>query len=161
MSTTRRRFLEATASLLLPAALTERATAEAAYLLVPVVSPNSPTRDLALGTLRRIFLGEPVEDQSGQRLLGFNHPPKTRARVIFDQVVLGMNADEVARYWVDQRIRVGARPPRVVPNVPLLRQVISRMPGAIGYLTPADLDSSVRPLTIDGLGPDSTRYPLR
>jgi hypothetical protein len=116
---------------------------------------------MALGTLRRIFLGESVDNAAGQRYVCFNHPPLTRPRSVFDQVVLGMNPDEVARYWVDQRIRFGAKPPRVVSNIPLLRQVVARLPGAISYLTQTDLDSSVRPLSIDGLGPDSPRYPLR
>ena len=160
MKPARRTFLELSASLLLPA-LARPAAADAGFVLVAIVGPASPVRDIALGNLRRIFLGEPVQDQSGQKLLGFNHPPRTRARSLFDELVLGMNADEVARHWVDQRIRVGARPPRVVPNVPLLRQVISRLPGAIGYLTIADLDPSVRVLSIDGAGPDSPRYPLK
>ncbi|HTV18600.1 MAG TPA: hypothetical protein VMG12_08020, partial [Polyangiaceae bacterium] len=130
-------------------------------VLVAIVGSSSPIRDIALGNLRRVFLGEPVQSPTGQKLLGFNHPPKTRARMLFDELVLGMDPDEVARHWVDQRIRVGARPPRVVPNVPLLRQVISRLPGAIGYLTIADLDPSVRALTIDGAAPDSARYALK
>lgn len=161
MRITRRGFFEGTASALLGTALCAQARPENAYVLVPVVAQASPTWDIALGTLRRIFLSEVVNDAAGQRFVGFNHPPLTRPRMSFDQMVLNMSADDVARYWVDQRIRAGARPPRTVPNVPLLRQVIARMPGAIGYLILADLDPSVRAITVDGMSPDSTRYPLR
>jgi hypothetical protein len=125
------------------------------------VARSSSLNDIALGTLRRIFLGETVDGPGGVRFVGFNHPPKTRPRVLFDGVVLGMGPDEVARYWVDQRIRGGVRPPRTVASIELLRQVVAQLPGAISYLPSTDLDQSVRPLSIGGVAMDSSRYPLR
>jgi hypothetical protein len=161
MQTTRRTFLGVGASCLIGPALGASARADAGYVLVPVVAAMSPTYDIALGTLRRIFLSEVVEDSARQRFIAFNHPPLTRPRTLFDQVVLNMTPDEMAHYWVDQRIRSGLRPPRAVTSVALLRQVIALMPGAIGYLTPADLDATVRAISVDGKGPDAPRYPLR
>lgn len=161
MPTTRRLFLGAGAASLIGPTLSAPARADASYLLVPVVAAMSPTRDIALGTLRRIFLSEVVEDAARQRFIAFNHPPLTRPRTLFDQAVLNMTPEEVAHYWVDQRIRSGLRPPRAVTSVVLLRQVIALMPGAIGYLTPADLDPSVRAISVDGKSPETPRYPLR
>jgi hypothetical protein len=161
MVSTRRSFLELTTTTLAASLLASRARADTSQIIVPVVGASSPTRDIALGTLRRIFLGDLVDGAAGQRYVPFNHPPLTRPRSVFDQAVLSMNPDEVARYWVDQRIRFGTRPPRTVPGIPLLRQVLARLPGAVSYVTQADLDSSVRALTIDGQGPESPRYPLR
>jgi hypothetical protein len=66
-----------------------------------------------------------------------------------------------AQYWVDQRIRGGARPPRTVASVALLRQVVAQFPGAITYLPVAELDDSVHVLTIGGQGANSPQYPLR
>jgi hypothetical protein len=156
----RRTFLQSSAALLLPALHVETARATG-LLLVPVVAKGSPMTDITLGTLRRVFLSEPVSGPGGLRLVGFNQPAGSRARDAFDRVVLGMDPDQVARYWVDQRIRGGVRPPRQVTSVSLLRQVISRFPGAVGYLSPTDLDASVRMLTINGAGPDAPSYPLR
>lgn len=134
---------------------------DSGLVLVAVVARNCNLSDISLGTLRRIFLGETVDGPDGARFVGFNHPPKTRPRVLFDSVVLGMNPDEAARYWVDQRIRGGARPPRTVASIELLRQVIAQLPGAISYLPSSELDASVRALTIGGVASDSNRYPLR
>jgi hypothetical protein len=161
MASTRRSFLELSVTALAASLVGGQAHADTSQVVVPVVGAGSPTRDIALGTLRRVFLGELVDDPAGHRYVPFNHPPLTRPRSVFDQAVLSMNPDEVARYWVDQRIRFGTRPPRTVPSIALLRQVLARLPGAIGYVIQADLDASVRPLTIDGQGPESGRYPLR
>jgi hypothetical protein len=133
----------------------------APYLLVPIVASNSPMRDISMGTLRRVFCSEQVSGPGGVRLVGFNHPSGSRARDLFDRIVLGMDPDQAARYWVDQRIRGGARPPRTVGSVALLRDVINRYPGAVGYLSPTDLDASVHALTVNGADVDAPHYPLR
>jgi hypothetical protein len=161
VSIQRRTFLSASSSLLVTTAFGVELLAESADILVPVVAQSSPVTDISMGTLRRVFLGEPVNGPGGTRFVGFNQPPKTRPRTSFDQVVLGMNPDEAARYWVDQRIRGGARPPRTVANVALLRQVVSQFPGAISYLAMADVDPSVRAVSIGGVSADSSHYPLR
>jgi hypothetical protein len=156
----RRSFLQASATLFAPTLVPELALA-AAYAVVPIVAGASALRDISLGTLRRVFRSEQVTDASGVRLVGFNHRSGSRARELFDRVVLGMDPDDVARYWVDQRIRGSAPPPRTVATVALLKEVINRYPGSIGYLALADLDASVRALTVGGTGPDSPQYPLR
>jgi len=156
----RRTFLQASTALFAPGLVAGPAPA-ASYAVVPIVAGSSPMRDISLGTLRRVFRSEQVTDPGGVRLVGFNHPSGSRARELFDRVVLGMDPDQVARYWVDQRIRGSARPPRTVATVALLKEVINRYPGAVGYLALTDLDVSVRALTVGGAGLDSPQYPLR
>lgn len=156
----RRTFLQASATLLVPALGSDLARATA-YVLVPIVAINSPLLDISMGTLRRVFCSAQVSGPNGVRFVGFNHPSGSRARELFDRIVLGMDPDQAAHYWVDQRIRGGARPPRTVGSVPLFREVINRYPGALGYLAASDLDSSVRALTINGTAADAPQYPLR
>jgi hypothetical protein len=157
----RRVFLGASAAAASHWLWPERAGASPALVLVPVVAAGSPVTDLSLGTLRRVFLSQPVSGPGGVTFVAFNQPAGTRERELFDRVVLGMGPEEAARYWVDQRIRSGTRPPRSVPNVALLRQVVVRYPGAIGYVAVSDLDATVKPVTINGAGPAAPGYPLR
>lgn len=157
----RRVFLEASAAALSGWLWPESAGAGSALVLVPIVSASSPVADVSLGTLRRVFTSQPVSGPGGVTFVGFNQPAGARERELFDRVVLGMGPEEAARYWVDQRIRGGVRPPRSVPNVALLRQVVVRYPGAIGYLAVSDLDATVKPVTINGVGPAAPGYPLR
>jgi hypothetical protein len=157
----RRTFLQASAALLAAGLESELALAAPAYVLVPIVASSSPMRDISMGTLRRVFTSEQVSGPSGVRLVGFNQPSGSRARDLFDRVVLGLDPDQAARFWVDQRIRGLARPPRAVGSVALLRDVVSRFPGAVGYLAISDLDASVRALTVNGADADAPQYPLR
>jgi hypothetical protein len=130
-------------------------------VVVPIIAPSSEIRDISRGMLERIFLGRSVQSDAGQRYVPFSHPPKTRTRVLFDSAVLGMNPDEVARYWVDQRIRGNAHPPRAVPSPALLKQVVRQFPGAIAYVAVEDLDDSVRALSVGGVPYSSSDFPIR
>ena len=157
----RRVFLGASAAAISGWLWPQSAGASSALLLVPIVAANSSVADVSLGTLRRVFTSQPVSGPGGVTFVGFNQPAGARERELFDRVVLGMTPEEAARYWVDQRIRGGVRPPRSVPNVALLRQVVVRYPGAIGYVALSDLDATVKPVTINGAGPAAPGYPLR
>ena len=158
---TRRRFLSFSGTVLSSVAAGTPVLAEGALVVVPIVARSSPLEDISVALLERIFLGQPVEDSRGQRVVPFNHAPRTAVRVLFDRRVLEMTPEEVARYWVDQRIRGNTKPPRTVPRTDLLIKVVSQFPGAISYVAVGDLDSSVRALTVGGVGHDSPKYRIR
>jgi len=152
-----RRFvlqLAATA-LVAPSALAQQGTR-----LVLIVAPDSPVQNLDLSVLVRLFGGDPVADPNGRTLIPFNHPPRTPDRVLFDQKVLGMDPDQVAKYWVDRRIRAQPGPPRTATSLHMLVGVVSKLPGAIGYIRPQYLSSDVRAIRISGKAPDAGGYPL-
>jgi hypothetical protein len=145
--------------LLLPSA--ERsARASDRVVLAVVVAKGSPVQDLSLAGLKRIFVNEGDSDGSGQRYVPFNHPPHTTDRVGFDQVVLGMSADDVSQFWIERRIRGLPGPPRSVDSLSLLLRLIARLPGAIGYARPAQLTGDVRAIAINGKLPNEAGYPL-
>jgi hypothetical protein len=152
----RRPFLQlAATALVAPSAL-----AQAAPRLVMIVAPDSPLQNLELAVLARLFGGDPVADPGGRSLIPFNHPPRTPDRVLFDQRVLGMQPDEVAKYWIDRRIRGQSGPPRTATSLRMLVGVVSKLPGAIGYLRPEYLSAEVRVLKVGGKAPDAAGYPL-
>jgi ABC-type phosphate transport system substrate-binding protein len=155
----RRSFLElsmpAAAALVTPVGL-----AAVSVRLVMIVSPDSPLQDVDFAQLRRLFGGDPVADPSGRGLIPFNHPPRSPDRVGFDRTVLGMNADQVAKYWVDRRIRAQPGPPRTATSLRMLLGVVSKLPGAIGYIRPEYLSSEVRALKVSGKLPETPGYPL-
>jgi hypothetical protein len=111
----------------------------AAGRLLVIVHPNNAAQ-LSVADLRAIFLTRRVDWPNGERIIAFNYPARHPVRVAFDQAVLGMNPDEVARYWIDRRVRGGNRPPKQVPNANLMTRVVERLEGAIGYVTD-DLDT--------------------
>lgn len=69
----------------------------------------------------------------GTAVIPLSLPAGSTPRVLFDRVVLRLGPDEVGRFWLDQRIRGRGLPPKQVPSVVLMQQVVENLPGAIGY----------------------------
>lgn len=153
-------FTLAFAGLLLGALLLRAAHSVADAPLVPIVAASSPMRDISADALRRIFLGRAQLDPQGRSIIPLNHPVGAAARVRFDHNLLGFSPDETAKYWIDQRIRGNALPPRSASPEPLLQRVVAKLPGALSYVPAGTLLPGVRALTIDGREPGDARYPL-
>lgn len=146
-------------SLLSLAPVSAEATATRKPLVV-IVAAGSKLRDISHALLRRIFLGEPTAHQ-GVRWVPFNYVPDDPLRISFDERAFDMSQEAIGRYWVDRRIRGQGMPPRAVASQTLLRAVVARLPGAIGYITSDQLHQSVRALTVDGVAYDRPNYLLR
>ena len=87
--------------------------------------------------LSLIFTTRKQEWSGGKPIMPFNFPPKHECRVAFDGAVLGMDADEVAKYWIDRRIRGGNAPPKQVPAAGMIVKLVEKFEGAIGYVPKA------------------------
>ncbi len=124
-----------------------------------VVAKTSQLRDVSLNDLRQMYMGRQVSI-SGRVTVPFNHPPRTPDRVAFDKLVLRMAPDEVARYWVDQRIRGGSPPPRTTDSATLLLRLLARLPDALGYVRQGFESTDLKVLTVDGKAVGDAGYPL-
>lgn len=114
-----------------------------AEALVVVVHPsnreNPSKADLAaMFTTRKQAWG------NGGRVVPFNFPAKNSVRIAFDQSILGMTPDDVARYWIDQRIRGGNAPPKQVSGAHTIARLVEKMGGAVAYLPKSAVTSGVR-----------------
>lgn len=112
--------------------------------LVVIVNPKNPTKSLDEDELYSIFTTRKRDWDHGGRIIPFNFPAKNEYRVAFDEAVLHMDADEVARYWIDRRVRGGDPPPKKVPNAKVMRGVVAKLKRSIGYLPVDEVDDSVR-----------------
>jgi hypothetical protein len=124
-----------------------------------VVSSNSRQRGLSGDKLRRVFLALPTDNDDGQRFVPINLPQSSGVRERFDRNVLSMSPTEIARYWIDQRLR-GNKPPRSASSLDICRRAVQELPGAISYL-PLSQVGSLRVLAIDGRVPQDNSYGLR
>lgn len=127
--------------------------------LAIVVADNSPVRNLSFYDLKRAFLGESTAVGT-KRLLPLNFPAGTRERVGFDRAVLGMNEEEIARYWIDRKIRGQPGSPRAITPVDVLLKIVMRLDGAITYVDPGEVRAGLRVVSIDGKLPDDPAYPV-
>lgn len=126
--------------------------------LVVIVAAASPLQDVSRGNLRRAFLGEPTGGPGG-RIIPLNQPPGTGARAQFDKIVLGLEGDAVAQFWIDQRIRGQGGAPRAIPSA-LLTRLVPQLVGSIGYIRANEIVPGVKLVTIDGKKPGDPGYLL-
>lgn len=115
------------------------ASERAILVIVHPAVAETPTRTQlqALFTRRNRHWGD------GRPALVFNQEARAPSRVVVDRILLGMEPDQSARFWIDQRIRFGQESPRSVPEV-LISRLVARLPGAIGYCADDQLSGQVR-----------------
>lgn len=112
--------------------------------LAVIVHPEAPPKSLTALQLNAIFTSSQKSWPGGSSIVAFAYPNENRLRVEFDRVVLGLTPDQVGRFWIDQRIRGGARPPRQVPDPALALRLVASLRGSIGYVPAAMASPAVR-----------------
>lgn len=135
--------------------------AAAAHLLVVVTRKTSSLTDLSLRELKRLYQSEQVDGPDGTPLIPLNQAIGTPARVHFDQVVLGMSPDAVARYWVDRKIRGQTGSPKAIPSLDLLRRAVASVAGTLTYLSASDVTADLKVVTVDSKRPTDAGYVLQ
>lgn len=113
---------------------TPAAAGDASDSLVVVVNPAVPVTKLSAAELEAIFSCARKNWPDGSNISAFSYAPEDATRRAFDSVVLRMSPDEVARFWLDQRVRGGARPPRQVPDAGLAARLAAKLPGSIAFI---------------------------
>jgi hypothetical protein len=157
--TSRRHFLGGAVLTMFVGAVGPR-RARAADGLVLITGVSSPVSDISRGELKRLFLGDPVV-VAGQRLTAFNLPAATAERQLFEKRVLGMTPDQVAKYWIDRRIRGQGGAPKTAPSPEVLLKIAANFPGTIAYVPQGVSGPGVKILAIDGKASTDPGYLLR
>jgi ABC-type phosphate transport system substrate-binding protein len=116
----------------------------AADSLVVVVNPAVPVTKLSASELEAIFSCSKKNWPDGSNISAFSYAPEDTTRRAFDSVVLRMSPDEVARFWLDQRVRGGARPPRQVPDPGLASRLTAKLPGSIAFIPESLVNPGVK-----------------
>lgn len=119
--------------------------------LVLVAHPTVRVTTAHVNELRAIFLRQ-TEQLGGQKVIPVTYATGNPLRVDFDLRLLGMSADETARYWVDARIRGLGAPPRAVSTPQLMVRVVALLPGTLGYAPKSTTDgAAVKVIKVEGL----------
>jgi ABC-type phosphate transport system substrate-binding protein len=138
LSMSRRTFVSGT-SVLLASSLVLPAHAEDLVVVVHPDNTENPTR----AQLAAMFTTRMQSWNGGTRVVPLNFPPRHEVRINFDRSVLQMSPDEVARYWIDRKIRGGNPPPKAVESAQLICRLVAKLPGSVGYV-PRSLAEGVR-----------------
>jgi hypothetical protein len=118
--------------------------AQAKDEIVVVVNKANGAFTLSRDELRPMFQTTRSHWPDGVRVEPLNLADENPTRQGFDAVVLGLDPDRVARYWVDRKIRGGERPPRKVAAPSSVIRAVAGDKGGVGYLPAGDVNDSVR-----------------
>lgn len=103
-------------------------------IIAVIVHLDNPINIMSRSDLRPIFQTTQKEWPNGDRIMPLNLPASDSTRKGFDSAVLGLDPDRATRYWIDRKIRGGARPPKKAPNAALAVAVVSKKAEAISYV---------------------------
>ncbi len=109
-----------------------------------IVHPKGPAKKLDRAELAAIFKTKRRKWKGGGRIIALNLPAKSGSRVAFDKAVLGMSPKQVARFWIDRRVRGGARPPKPVPSAAVMVKVVAKLKRGIGFVPLSKVKKGVR-----------------
>lgn len=109
-----------------------------------IAHPDVPADELSQSELRALFTLTRTYWPDGSRAVPFNYPPHSATRVEFDRGVLGMDPDQVARFWLERRIRGQAASIRSAGNPALLVKVVTRLPGSVTYVPASAVAEGVK-----------------
>ncbi|HEY3011965.1 MAG TPA: hypothetical protein VGJ36_04400 [Gemmatimonadales bacterium] len=141
------------------ALLTPSLPVNARAQIAVVVNPRNPVKDLSLEELRRLYLGRTTTFRQNQPVTLLEQAKISDA---FYQAALGMNEARVRRHWIGIVFSgETAKPPKSIAVAGDLKRAVAERPGAIAFIDVADIDRSMKVLTINGLHPADARYPLR
>ena len=147
----RRRVLIALFACLLTAA---PATAGNLYV---IVGRDSPVKRISKGQLARIYLKKTLIDNRGLPWTPLNLEVAHPIRRAFSKELFKKFPEEMEGYWNIQYFE-GVSPPYVVGSEEAMISFVTSTPGAIGYIAPCQMNSSVKVvLTLKVHGPTQSQ----
>lgn len=127
-----------------------------------VVHPDTPVSDLSLAEVRKVLLGERQYWNSKLPVVLLIRAPVARERDVVLRVIYQMTETQFKQFWVAKIFRAeAASPPRIVYSNDMQYELVSAIPGSIGFVDARNMPSGLKLLRVDGHLPGERDYPLR
>lgn len=126
-------------SLLVCALLSTSAAADIAVVVHPS-NANAVSGD----DLSRLFLGRAASFADGSKATPLNLAEGSAAREEFDNKALSRSSSQLKAYWSKLVFTGKGTPPKELPDDAAVKAAVAADPGAIGYISSASVDSSVK-----------------
>lgn len=156
------RRLRALLLLAIPAVALLAGPRPAAAQIAIVTHPDTPVEDLSFVELRRVFLGERQFWSDGSRITLLVRAPVARERDIVLNKIYRMGEAEFKQYWIAKvfRAEVSSKP-KIVYSTGMTQQLVTALPGAIGFLPASETVGGMKVVRINGKRPGDPDYPLQ
>jgi hypothetical protein len=127
-----------------------------------VTNPRTATSDISFLELRKIFLGEKQFWDDNSRIILLVRAPVARERDVVLTKIYRMGEAEFQQYWIAKvfRAEVSSKP-KIVYSSDMTSELVTVLPGAIGFLPADEVGSGMKVLRINGKLPGEAGYPLQ
>jgi len=112
-----------------------------------IVNSGNETGTVSKAQLKRIFLGQ-IKELNGVQLVPINLPPDSDLGNQFLTDVTGKSGEEYKEYWVAQQVKGLGSAPMIQKTSMIVKTMVAQIPGAIAYIPKADVDGTVKELTV-------------
>jgi phosphate transport system substrate-binding protein len=137
-------------------------TAAAEDDLAVVVNKSNPVENLTKAQLRKIVLGDQAAWSAGKKVTVVLRAPGQPDRVGVLKTVCGMGEEDFNQHQMQASFNGDtSNPPKVVATDEAVRSLVAAQPGAIGFLRAADINDSIRAVTVDGVAAGQDGYKVK
>lgn len=149
------------ALLAVPQALLAQRTAASVPVAI-VVHPETDVDNLAFSELRRIFMGDRQFWNDNSRVTLLVRAPVAAERKLVLEKIYQMSEEEFRAYWIKKMFRAEvAAGPKLVYSSEMARELVTAIPGAIGFMPANAVGQGVKVVRINGRLPGDPGYPLQ
>lgn len=127
-----------------------------------VVHSDTPVTNLDMAEVRKIFLGDRQYWTPDLPIIVVVRAPVARERDVVLRVIYQMSELQFKRYWIAKIFRAEAvSAPKIVYSDGMTNELVTAMPGAIGFVTARDVSRGEKVLRVDGRLPGDPEYAVR
>jgi phosphate transport system substrate-binding protein len=130
--------------------------------LAVVVNKSNSVDNLSKAQLRKIVLGEQASWPGGKKVTVLLRAPGQPERDGVLRSICGMSEDDFTQHLMHANFNgdSGGGPKSLASGV-AVRQLAMSVPGAIGFLRMADVNDSVKVVSVDGVAAGAPGYKLK
>lgn len=100
-----------------------------------IVNEQNPASEITIAQIQSFFLKKNREWSNGTAVRFFDRRDDTAERKTFLNEVLKKSSREIELYWIGQKLYSGNSAPIQVSTDSMMASMVSRFPGAIGYVS--------------------------
>ena len=121
---------------------------ESAEKYVVIVNRTNRIDSLSFSKLRFIYRRKVSRWPWGAAILPLHLPERSPVRHRFSTSVLGSSVEELAVYWIDQKLTRNVNPPDRVATADVAKAIVAAKVGAIAYIPAYAVDTTVKVLEV-------------
>lgn len=104
---------------------------------VIIVNEKNPVSEISSTSLAHFYLKETRQWPNGLPVRFFDQKDEAEVKKSFLNSVLKKSTREVELFWIGQKLYTGSRAPLQIGSDSMMAQMVSRFPGAVGYVSPS------------------------